>query len=201
MNKKIAFRFYILINLLAITVLLVLGSQEEKRPIAFTDYSKMISACHSSFLPDDIFKRQESNEVEVKPVVKEVKKVVSRGLPRIVISDKEYIMLCRISASETTEGNLKQKMNVISSVLNRVEHYGSIEKAIFAPRQYSVISDGRFYSERITELDKQAVDEVMMNGVTHELIYFKATWCDSPWFDRDLRFIFSDGIHDFYDVK
>lgn len=198
--KKITFKGYVVLYLLAITVLLVLGSHKEETTIAFTDYSKLISTCNSSFLPNKIFERQES-KVEVRPVVKKVTKVVSRGLPRIIVSNEEYKMLCRISASETTEGNLKQKKNVISSVLNRVNHYGSIEKAIFAPRQYSVISDGRFYSERITELDRQAVDEVMMNGTTHDLIYFKATWCESPWFDRDLRFVFSDGIHDFYDVK
>jgi hypothetical protein len=128
-------------------------------------------------------------------------KVVSRGDFRHKVTDEEYIMLCRISASETTEGSLKQKMNVVSTVISRIENYGSIEKAIFAKRQYSVIGDGRFYSQEITELDKQAVDKVLKNGVTHNLIYFKAKWCDSSWFDRDLKFIFSDGLHDFYDVK
>ena len=96
-----------------------------------------------------------------------------------VITDEERAILERIVEAEATGGNIEQKMNVASCILARVEsskwadtiegvvfeHYGNIY-------QFTPIVDGRYYSVKIVESTRQAVDRVLKYGKTHDCTWF-----------------------------
>jgi len=135
-------------------------------------------------------------------VVQEVEDPPDSEVEYIKYTTEEIELLERIAASETTGGDLGQKINAVQTVINRVESgrfKNTIEEVIMAKNQFSVITDGRFYSEKITDLDKEAVKRVIADPTYHEALFFKATWSDADW--SNYKFLFTDGIHDFYTVQ
>ena len=95
------------------------------------------------------------------------------------VSEEEYEILCRIVEAEATGGNIEQKKNVCSCVLARVESgkwASTIKGVVFQNDgktwQFSPISDGRYYTVKITEETRQAVDEILRYGKTHDCHWF-----------------------------
>lgn len=126
------------------------------------------------------------------------------------VTDEEYEILCRIAEAEATGGTVEQKANVVSCVFARVESDESwipdtIKKVVFQPGQFSPIDDGRYYSVTVTDSTREAVDYVLMNGKTHDYIFFCSYGCKSRMFagfDRKLKEkgeeCYRDGIHRYY---
>lgn len=126
------------------------------------------------------------------------------------VTDKEIEMLQRISESEATGADIESKKNIVSTIFNRVESNSfpsTIEKVIFQKSQFSPIEDGRFKSVKITEETKQAVEEVLLDGVTHDCLYFfnikdVQSAKIKKWIKNKLSFEFKDDAgHSFYKEK
>ena len=113
---------------------------------------------------------------------------------------KEYDILCRIVEAEATGGTVEQKVNVASCILARVEseHWpNTIEKVVFDKGQFTPITDGRYYSVRITDQTRKAVAFVLKLGKTHDCEFFcsYASWNSNNWHRRHLKEVFRDGEH------
>jgi len=196
--------------ILAICIIILRDAQVEN--VSINEPTIMIDNSENSFVPSKYFVEAEKIKVEEtteiistqaeENVTKNEPKVttINRGGKRYVVTNEEFEILSRIAASETTGCTLEQKMNVVQAVLNRVEDSrfpNTIKEVVFAKNQFSVISDGRYYSEPITELDEEAVANVLQSPYLHSALFFEAKWGDSAWF-KTLDFQFSDGAHKFY---
>lgn len=112
-------------------------------------------------------------------------------------------ILCRIVEAEATGGTIEQKMNVASCVLARVaspDWPDTIEGVVFQPKQFSPISDGRYYTVTITEETREAVELVKQEGWTHDCVWFCTPTCSSArsGFHSRLKFAFADEMHNYY---
>lgn len=126
-------------------------------------------------------------------------------LPVIEFTDTEIEMLYRITEAEATGKSIEAKENVVSCIINRVydsDFPDTIKDVIFEKNQYSPVKDGRYCTVIITEETKEAVNNVIKNGTTHDYTYF----CNydiisrklQKWFDT-LEFGFKDSAnHSYY---
>jgi len=122
-------------------------------------------------------------------------------------SDKE--ILERIVEAEATGGNKAQKMNVASCVLARVQSNDwpdTLAQVVFQKTgkvyQFSPIGDGRYYSVKITDSTKDAVDEVLRHGLIHTCLFFctKASYeKENSWHRKALNYKFYDGMHCYFE--
>lgn len=126
--------------------------------------------------------------------------------PIIEFTDKELEILYRITEAECTGQSIEAKENVVSSIINRLydsNFPSTIKDIVFQDGQYSPIRDRRYYTVKVTDETKEAVHNVVKNGVTHDCIYFcnydKVTSSKlRKWFDS-LEFVFKDSSnHSYY---
>lgn len=128
--------------------------------------------------------------------------IVSRKLAEAK-RQREYEILCRIVEAEATGGTIEQKRNVASCILARVgssEFPNSIEEVVFQAKQFSPISDGRYYTVEITDSTREAVWLTIQEGCMHDCVWFCTPTCSSAktGFHSTLDFQFFDGMHNYY---
>jgi len=137
------------------------------------------------------------------------------GLPvdswtKLQLTDSEYEMICRMVEAEATGGSLSAKVNVANVILNRVvsnDFPNTIEGVLFQKRQFSPIADGRYYSVKVTESSRNAVDianstEDTTNGSTFFMVRVYSDISNVTWFDRNLEFVMKDELeHEFYKMR
>ena len=138
----------------------------------------------------------------VEPVIKTEKEVVVSAPV-----ESEYDMLCRIVEAEATGKDIEAKLVVANVVLNRVgssQFPNTIEGVIFQHRggvyQFSPISDGRYYSVTVTDGTREAVNRAMAGEDNSQgaLYFVSPVYGNTSWFDRNLKFLFYYGGHNFY---
>ncbi len=127
------------------------------------------------------------------------------------ISKKERHVLERIVEAEAGGENISGKLLVANVVLNRVESKdfpNTVSKVVFAHSggtyQFSPVSDGRYYSVRVSKETRNAVRRALAGEDNSDgALYFAARkYADAgnmSWFDRCLDYLFSYGCHEFYD--
>lgn len=128
--------------------------------------------------------------------------------PYYTVTDDELEMLYRITEAEATGGTVEQKINVVSCVFARYESNewpNTIKDVIFQKSQFSPIDDGRYYTVKITDETRDAVNYVIENGKQHNYIFFCSYGCKSNWFARKDAALaakgeepYRDGIHRYY---
>ena len=128
----------------------------------------------------------------------------------IEITQSEYENLLRIVEAEAGGEDMLGKMLVANVVLNRVESDkfpNSINEVIFQSdngvAQFSPISDGRFYTVRISEETIDAVNRVLQGEDNSQgALYFAARKSANQehmkWFDEKLQRLFVHGGHEFF---
>lgn len=131
-------------------------------------------------------------------------KILRMWQPAYDITGDEYDILVRIVEAEATGGKLEQKMNVASCVLARMESRAwpnDIRGVVFQRRQFSPIDDGRYYSVKITESSKKAVDEVLKFGKTHDCLWFCSDGSyrkENSYHRLNHTWVFFDGMHHYF---
>ena len=133
---------------------------------------------------------------------------ISKDVPDI--SDEDYENLLRIVEAEAGGEDETGKLLVANVVLNRVKNEAfpdTVTDVIFQKEngvcQFSPVSDGRFYSVKVSEGTVEAVDRAL-NGedVSQGALYFVARNHANPeymnWFDTKLTWLFAHGGHEFY---
>jgi len=123
------------------------------------------------------------------------------------ITKENLMILTRIVEAEATGGGINEKENVAQCILNRVDSDifkgNTVKEIVFQKRQFSPISDKRYYSVVITNSTVKAVDNVLRSiKPKHNVLWFKAKSCESNWFNKNLIQVnVKDNIHDYYDIK
>lgn len=129
---------------------------------------------------------------------------------KIKVTQSEYDNLLRIVEAEAGGEDLIGKMLVANVVLNRVEdeHFpNNINDVIFQSdngvTQFSPISDGRFYSVKISQETIEAVNQVLQGeDNSRGALYFAARKAANVekmrWFDEELEWLFAYGGHEFF---
>lgn len=119
-------------------------------------------------------------------------------------------ILERIVEAEAGGESVKGRLLVANVVLNRVKnkHFPStVAGVVFAHSgsryQFSPISDGRYYTVKVSKETKEAVD-MALNGVdpSQGALYFMerayADRANASWFDRALTRLYKYGCHEFF---
>ena len=129
---------------------------------------------------------------------------------KINVTQSEYENLLRIVEAEAGGEDIIGKMLVANVVLNRVEDEqfpNSINEVIFQSdngvTQFSPISDGRFYSVKVSQETVEAVNQVLQGEDNSQgALYFAARKAANEenmrWFDEKLERLFAYGGHEFF---
>ncbi len=125
---------------------------------------------------------------------------------KIYLSKSDTAILCRIVEAEATGQDIEGKMLVANVILNRVnsdKFPDTVEKVVFANKQFSPIRDGRYYKVTITKDTKEAVNRVLngedeSNGAVYFMSRSRASAKNVSWFDNHLTRVAVYGAHEFY---
>lgn len=112
-------------------------------------------------------------------------------------------LLAKIAMAEAEGEDIEGKAYVIMVVLNRMlddRFPDTIEDVIFAPKQFSPISNGRW--DRVEPNDEcwEALNMIMVDkwDKSQGALYFESCPDSDNWHSRNLEYLFSHGCHRFY---
>lgn len=145
-----------------------------------------------------------------KPVVETMGGLVINRRDSIKLSDKDKTILYRIVEAEAGGENISGKMLVANVVINRYlskRFPNTIKGVVFAHSggtyQFSPVSDGRYYSVKVSGETKKAVKKAL-SGMDNSMgaVYFMcrrlAGRGNTAWFDNCLDYLFKYGCHEFF---
>lgn len=126
------------------------------------------------------------------------------------LSKEDLEVLLRIVEAEAGCEDEEGKLLVANVVLNRMNHIkfpNTVSEVVFQREngvtQFSPISDGRFYSVKISNETVEAVGRALEGeDISQGALYFAAReYADNDkmkWFDDHLSFLFEYGGHEFF---
>lgn len=123
------------------------------------------------------------------------------------VAENEIEMLERIAQAEAGGSGYDAMLAVINVVLNRVrsERFpNTVTDVVFANRQFTPISDGRYYTVTVSDTAKQVVSDALAGAriIGEDALYFcTPTASGKGWFERALRKIDYIAPHNFYGYK
>lgn len=128
---------------------------------------------------------------------------------RFAITDDEYQVLLKIVEAEAGGEDIKGRMLVANVVLNRLEiGFGgdTISDVVFDEGQFSPVASGRIFKVTPSETTIEAVERVLAGeDESQGALYFMCRELASKkgirWFDKNLKFLFKHGCHEFYVEK
>ena len=128
----------------------------------------------------------------------------------VAMDDTNYQVLLRIVEAEAAGEGVEGKKLVANVILNRVNHPSfpnTVEEVVFqksgGSAQFSPTIDGRFESVVISDETIEAVDMVLAGADNSQgALFFSARSKADPdnmsWFDKNLKWLFAYGGHEFY---
>lgn len=228
-NLKTRSVIFILVRKLIIPVVLVLawigvgvfaGFMVRENEVSKEIAMKEIALKHEEEMKS--IENDKLNNIEVEEAVSTRGSVTSRSGARVVrdevrtvyyedigvnVSDEEIEILERIVQAEAGGSGYDGMLAVANVVLNRVKSErfpNSVTEVVFAHRQFTPISDGRYYTIRVTDIAKQVVEDAL-NGARllgEDALYFcTPTASGKGWFETALRKIDYIAPHNFYGYK
>lgn len=122
------------------------------------------------------------------------------------VSESSRKILERIVEAEAGDQDVKGRVLVANVILNRVKSKqfpNTVKAVVFAPRQFSPVSNGSYDSVHVSETTKKAVERALQGeDFSKGALYFMCRSASNPrnvsWFDRDLTRLFSYGCHEFF---
>ena len=122
------------------------------------------------------------------------------------ISESDRMILEKIVQAEAGDQDHQGKLLVANVILNRVrsEKFPStIREVVFAPRQFSPVSDGSYSRAEASGDTRKAVDEALhgVDGSQGALYFMDRRYADGgnvSWFDRSLTRLFQHQGHEFF---
>ena len=122
------------------------------------------------------------------------------------ISESDRTVLEKIVQAEAGNQDHQGKLLVANVILNRVrsgKFPSTIREVVFAPRQFSPISDGSYSRAEASEDTRKAVDEALhgVDGSRGALYFMDRRYADGgnvSWFDRSLTRLFQHQGHEFF---
>lgn len=132
---------------------------------------------------------------------KEVKNVNA-----MAISDDDYQVLLKIVQAEAGICDEEGRILVANVVLNRVKNSqfpNTVRSVVYAPSQFSPVSNGSINSVQVTETTRACVDRALKGeDYSRGALYFMnrggARGGAVSWFDSHLTYLFSHDGHEFF---
>lgn len=128
---------------------------------------------------------------------------------KFAITEADYQVLLKIVEAESGGEDIKGRMLVANVILNRLEvGFGgdTVSEVVFDEGQFSPVTSGRIFQVTPSETTIEAVERVL-DGEDYSkgALYFMCRELASKkgirWFDRNLKFLFKHGCHEFYVEK
>ena len=125
----------------------------------------------------------------------------------ISLTEEEIEIFERIVEAEVGGTNYDGKLAVANVILNRVQSSrfpNTLKEVVFAKKQFSPVSDGRYYTVKVSETTKQVVQDALSGSriVEEDVYYFcTPTAPGRGWFETDLRKVGYIAPHNFYGYK
>lgn len=128
---------------------------------------------------------------------------------RFAITEEDYQVLLKIVEAESGGEDVKGRMLVANVILNRMEvGFGgdTISEVVFDEGQFSPVASGKIFRVTPSEKTIEAVERVL-DGEDYSkgALYFMCRELASKkgirWFDKNLKFLFKHGCHEFYAEK
>ncbi len=125
---------------------------------------------------------------------------------RVELKRDSRRVLERIVEAEAGDQNLKGRQMVANVIINRLQSPqfpDTVEDVVFAHRQFSPVSDGRYYRVKVSELTKRAVKKALLekDNTKGALYFMYRAGSDAgnvSWFDRELTKLCEYGCHEFF---
>lgn len=125
--------------------------------------------------------------------------VIEDTVSDISSNDNDIEILYRIARAEAGDWDKQAIKDVVYVILNRVvspEFPDTIEGVVFAPRQFSPISNGTYYTVEVTDFVKDAVDEAYNDYENSHKSYGALYFASNNVILGE--HLFDDSIHHFY---
>lgn len=179
---------------------------QESLPVADT----VVVACKIKKLDQVRAVRVKEHQLEVKRVREErARKQRMLEIQKccgVRISESDRMILEKIVQAEAGDQDHQGKLLVANVILNRVrsEKFPStIREVVFAPRQFSPVSDGSYSRAEASGDTRKAVDEALhgVDGSQGALYFMDRRYADGgnvSWFDRSLTKLFQHQGHEFF---
>lgn len=134
---------------------------------------------------------------------------VKTAFNKLRFTKKDVKILYKIVEAECEGQSKEDKQNVTSVIINRMMNISfdnSIKEVVFADEQFSSVDNGRYDSVKVADDTKEAVNEILENGVTTEATYYanldNVSYKMKKWFKECLKYLFTDDAnHSFYIEK
>ncbi len=128
---------------------------------------------------------------------------------RFAITEDDYQVLLKIVEAEAGGEDIKGRMLVANVILNRLEiGFGgdTISEVVFDEGQFSPVASGRIFKVTPSETTIEAVERVLdgedeSKGALYFMCRELASKRGIRWFDKNLKFLFKHGCHEFYVEK
>lgn len=185
---------------------------EGKLGAACRDYLEISMSHATEEVQAEISKREvEAVCAKAAPAVySELQKPPVNPYGEIAVEKEDYDALCRIVQAEAGGEDIQGRVLVAEVILNRVLS-GSFESTVYdviferngGRPQFSPTVDGRYYSVTVTPETISAVEQALYGeDISQGALFFsarsKANPHDMAWFDRNLKWLFQHGGHEFY---
>lgn len=124
----------------------------------------------------------------------------------ISYSDEDYNVLLRIVQAEAGICDEKGKILVANVIINRVKSKkfpNSIKKVVYAPRQFSPVSNGSINRVNVTDetvacVNRALAGEDYSQGALFFMNRKRSGGSNVSWFDKSLTYLFSHEKHEFF---
>lgn len=117
-----------------------------------------------------------------------------------VTTNNEFYFLAQVVETEIEGGSFEQKVNVASSIINRVKSDNfpnTFTEVLKQKKQYTPVLTGAYKYKKPTQSTIHAIEYAyMIEDTTNGATYFHSG--KSSWHKNNLNFIFDDGKHKFY---
>ena len=146
----------------------------------------------------------------IKPMRNEMRQEPLNPYGEIAITDQDYEALLRIVQAEAGGEEPQGRTLVAEVILNRVlaeQFASSVYDVVFertgGSPQFAPTADGRFYTVEVTPETVEAVEQAIHGeDLSQGALFFsarsKADKNDMAWLDRNLKWLFQYGGHEFY---
>lgn len=199
------------------------AGQEDAERLLLPSESSLVMSCKnlleesqsqaSKDIKEEILKREVTAVcASVQQASVEMRKEPINPYEEIFISDQDYEALCRIVQAEAGGEDVQGKILVAEVILNRVlsgNFASTVYDVIFersgGSPQFSPTVDGRYASVTVTSGTIEAVEQALHGeDFSQGALFFsarsKANPNDMAWFDRNLKWLFEHGGHEFYTI-
>ena len=184
--------------------------------VQFVELSNQIGDVSSTIIPNKLVAENKDGDLRQlsSEVILNVERIslTSNNTVRFVIGDakavteEEYENICRIVQTEAGNQDIVGKVLIANVIFNRVassKFPNDVSSVILSPGQFSPVSNGSFYSCKVSDETRQAVEQAL-NGVDYSdgALYFMARSAAHrgavTWFDTALTYLFKHGGHEFF---